>query len=125
MTARLFVAVLPPEHAVGHLDATVSPLRAAWPSLRWTKPSTWHLTLAFFGDVAEGRQAQLELRLARAAYRANLTLLRFAAAFGFARPARATVLFASVDTDVPRIASLAARCVAAGRRIGLAMDDRP
>jgi 2'-5' RNA ligase len=36
----------------GDLDAALAGVRAAVPSLRWTAPEQWHLTLAFLGPLA-------------------------------------------------------------------------
>ena len=130
MGLRLFVALTPSPAAVADLDAAVAPLRDRGLALRWSKPVMWHLTLAFFGDVAEERVADLQTRLARVAARHDGAELRFRGAGAFARPARATVLFAGVEVVSERhaagttLSALAASCAAAGRRIGLDLDDR-
>lgn len=132
MGVRLFVALTPSAAAVAHLDAAVAPLRDGRLALRWSKPVMWHLTLAFFGDVAEERLGDLQTRLARVAARHDGAELRFRGAGAFARPARATVLFAGVEVTAdaashgprPTLAPLAASCTATGRRIGLDLDDR-
>jgi RNA 2',3'-cyclic 3'-phosphodiesterase len=121
---RLFVALTPPPSAVDHLDAAVTALRDRESGLRWTRPATWHLTLAFFGDVAEERQARLEERLAKLASRHDVSELRFRGAGAFARPARASVLWVGVDAQLPPLRALANSCAAAGRRIGLDVDER-
>ena len=48
---RLFVAVVPPDAALAELEDAVAPLREAAPELRWTGAASWHLTLAFLGEV--------------------------------------------------------------------------
>ncbi len=127
---RLFVAVTPPPSATAHLDAAVAPLRDRETALRWSKPVMWHLTLAFFGEVAEERQGELETRLAKVAARHGVAELRFRGAGAFSRPARASVLFTGVDLVAPLgqprspLVALAAACAAAGRRIGLDIEDR-
>ena len=50
---RLFVAVVPPEHAAEHLDALVAPMRLARPDLSWVAPRRWHVTVAFMPHVPE------------------------------------------------------------------------
>jgi 2'-5' RNA ligase len=128
--ARLFVAVRPSSDAVGHLDDALVPLRPHWPGLRWTAPAMWHLTCAFFGDVDVERIGELETRLARVAARHRAMTLRFVGAGAFARAAKATVLYAGVGLVPPgpvvgsELAALAASCAAAGRRLGLPMEDR-
>lgn len=121
---RLFVALLPSDDAIADLDAAVAPLRDEWPTLRWTPPSMWHLTGAFFGEVAEERVPELTARLARAAGRHGAVSLRFAGAGAFSRPDRARVLYAGVSGPLAPVRALADSCAAAGRRLGLAMDDR-
>jgi 2'-5' RNA ligase len=122
---RLFAAFPPSDEAIADLDAAVAPLRSAWTTLRWTPTATWHLTGAFFGDVAEERVPELADRLARAARRHSAAPLQFAGAGGFSRPARATVLYVGVAGGALRqLSALADSCAAAGRRIGLAMEQR-
>lgn len=69
---RLFVAVVPPESALGELDGVIQgalrPLPGAG-ELRWTERAGWHLTLAFLGEVAEDLLPGLGERLDRAARR--------------------------------------------------------
>ena len=64
---RLFVALVPPVEAIDDLDRAVAPVRAARPELRWIPTERWHLTLAFYGEVAEGDLARTERRGLRAA----------------------------------------------------------
>jgi 2'-5' RNA ligase len=121
---RLFVALLPSGDAISDLDAAVEPHRSAWATLRWTPSETWHLTGAFFGDVAEARVADLSTRLSRVAARHAALSLQFSGCGGFSRPARATVLYAGVSGALPQLRALADSCAAAGRRVGLAMEER-
>lgn len=121
---RLFVALLPSDDAIADLDAAVVELREAWTTLRWTPPSMWHLTLAFFGDVVDEQAPELSTRLERAAARHVAPTLRFAGGGAFSRPARANIAYVGVDGSVAQLQGLADSCAAAGRRIGLAMEDR-
>jgi 2'-5' RNA ligase len=123
LSVRVFVALTPSELAVEHLDDAVAPAREQHSELRWVDPSRWHLTLAFLGDVDEVQLPELQVRLARAASRHDSASLRLRGAGAFARPARATVLWAGVEAPV-RLGALAASCAAAGRRLGLDVDDR-
>lgn len=122
---RLFLALLPSDAAVADLDALVASLRGEWTTLRWTPPSMWHLTVAFFGDVIEDQVPELSTRLKRAAGRHETLTLRFAGGGAFSRPARANIVYAGVDGSMPQLQALADSCAAAGRRMGLAMEDRP
>jgi 2'-5' RNA ligase len=51
---RLFVAIDIPADVRRALSDAVTPLRDRHDELRWTRPATWHLTLAFLGDVPIG-----------------------------------------------------------------------
>jgi 2'-5' RNA ligase len=64
---RLFVAVTPPASALDEMDAVVAPLRPSWPQVRWTLRPTWHLTLAFLGEVDEAAADDLGKGLGQAA----------------------------------------------------------
>src|ERR1700733_6042803 len=81
---RLFVAVTPPPAALDEMDAVVAPLRPSWPQLRWTLRPTWHLTLAFLGEVDEAAAEDLAQRLGEAA--AGMTQFQLALAGGGAFP---------------------------------------
>ncbi len=48
---RLFVALPVPDAVRSALDDAVAPLRHEHRQLRWTRSSTWHVTLAFLGEV--------------------------------------------------------------------------
>ncbi|MFF4651729.1 RNA 2',3'-cyclic phosphodiesterase [Streptomyces sp. NPDC001380] len=122
---RLFVAVTPPRAALAELDAEVRALRAAAAGLplRWTEPDSWHLTLAFLGEVPEEALPDLEERLARAARRHEAHRLSLAGGGRFGDRA----LWAGVRGDTPALRRLAASVQAAARRAGApaADDDRP
>ena len=53
---RLFAAVQPRLVALGHLETALTTVRGGRPepSLRWTSPDDWHITLAFYGEAPEG-----------------------------------------------------------------------
>jgi 2'-5' RNA ligase len=120
---RLFAAVDPPTTAVEHLATAVGALP---PSLRPVPVEQWHLTTAFYGEVAERTVPELTERLARAAARGAAMTLRLHGVGTFPKQAgQARVLWAGLDGDVAELTRLAERCSAAGRRCGLAMQDRP
>ena len=52
---RLFVAFAPSPEASQHLDARLKGLREDIPTLRWTPPERWHVTLAFLGHIDRDR----------------------------------------------------------------------
>jgi RNA 2',3'-cyclic 3'-phosphodiesterase len=48
---RLFVAVPVPSAIRAAVHTRLAPVRTAFPTVRWTDPAGWHLTLAFLGEV--------------------------------------------------------------------------
>ncbi|MEU9333942.1 RNA 2',3'-cyclic phosphodiesterase [Streptomyces sp. NPDC048290] len=114
---RLFAAVLPPEPVVAALAAEVTALRGlpGAEALRWTEPTGWHFTLAFYGEVADDVVPDLSARLARAAGRTAPFALavRGGGQFGHGR-----ALWAGADGDLAELRRLADRAEAAGRRAG-------
>lgn len=115
---RLFVAVVPPQAALAELDRAVAPARQAAPALRWTGPQSWHLTLAFLGEVPEPVLPALAGRLARAAARHPPQQLAIAGCGAFPAPRRARVLWAGVQADAAALAALAGSVSAGARRAG-------
>jgi 2'-5' RNA ligase len=108
----LFVAVVPPAEAIADLDRAAAPVRAACPELRWIPTERWHLTLAFYGEVADGDVARIERRGVRATKGAAGLDLHFAGAGQFGD----RVLWVGVQGDREGLRALAG---------GLATDGRP
>lgn len=106
---RLFAALLPPERALAELGSVVDELRRlpGADTLRWTGRPGWHLTLAFYGEVAEDVVPELSAGLERAA-RATEPFglaVRGGGQFGDGR-----ALWAGVEGDVLALRRLAERC---------------
>jgi RNA 2',3'-cyclic 3'-phosphodiesterase len=120
---RLFVAVVPPPAILDELDATVAPLRPAWPALRWTGRPAWHLTLAFLGEVSEDTAAALGTRLERAAHRHPALSLSFASGGAFPAPGRARVFWTGIRGDGRALEALARSVAAGARRAGAPPPD--
>src|SRR5215472_9182874 len=120
---RLFVALDPPPDALAELDAAVAPLRAGWPELRWTGQDRWHVTIAFLGEVAEGKLDELAVRLGRAAGRHQAQRLWIGHGGAFPSQRRARVLISRVEGDQPALAALAASVAAGARRSGAPPPD--
>lgn len=119
---RLFVAVVPPEGALGELAAVVGRLRGQGEDgVRWTGEEGWHLTLVFLGEVGEERVPELEERLGRAARRHPAHTVRLAGGGRFGT----AVLWAGVQGDVRALGRLAQSAQAAARRTGIEVDERP
>jgi RNA 2',3'-cyclic 3'-phosphodiesterase len=120
---RLFVAIAPPPEALDELAAAVEPLRIAAPELRWTGRESWHLTLAFLGEVDDGLLAELSIRLERAARRHGQQRLSIAGGGAFPSAGRARVVWAGIRGDSPALAALAASVSAGARRAGAPPPD--
>ena len=120
---RLFVALSPPEKALDELEATVAPLRPAWPDLRWTSPQSWHVTLAFLGEVDEAVLDRLAVRLERAAHRHAGLVLSAAGAGAFPTAPRARVLWTGLRADLGALRAIAGSVAAAARRAGAPPPD--
>ena len=131
---RLFVAIVPPPAVAAELAQWLVPLQAAGPGLRWTGRDSWHITLAFLGEVAEAALPDLGTRLERAARRhpAPDLALRGGAAFPDAKRARAVVAVAAAGPGAPGatgparsgpLHALAASVAAGARRAGAPPPD--
>jgi RNA 2',3'-cyclic 3'-phosphodiesterase len=120
---RLFVAIVPPPEALGELAAEVQPLQIAAPELRWAGRESWHLTLAFLGEVDESLLAELSTRLERAAGRHPRQQLSIAGGGAFPSAGKARVVWAGIRADGRALAALAASVAAGARRAGAPPPD--
>jgi RNA 2',3'-cyclic 3'-phosphodiesterase len=120
---RLFVAVVPPEPVLDHLETAAASLRDAGPGLRWTDRSEWHVTLAFLGEVSAVAADRLTPRLERAARRHGPFELAFSGAGAFPRPARASVLWCGLSGSLDGLRGLAMSVAAGARRAGAPPPD--
>jgi 2'-5' RNA ligase len=118
---RLFVAVTPPRPVVLELRAALSTLPHGDPYLRWSRPETWHITLAFLGDVAREALPDLVERLSRAA--ARNTPMELTVAGGGRFGARA--LWAGIQGDRDGLGRLAESVSSAARRCHIKIEERP
>ena len=118
---RLFVAVVPPRPVLLELRAALSTLPHTDGSVRWRPPESWHITLAFLGDVPRETLPELTERLARAASRATPMELSVAGGGHF----DSQVLWAGIQGDRDRLGRLSETVAAAARRCRLKVDERP
>jgi 2'-5' RNA ligase len=95
---RMFVAVIPPDEVVEHLEEFLAPRREAAP-FRWTVPEQFHLTLAFSANVPDRSYDDLLARLERAARKRSPMQARVAGGGAFPNVGRAKVLYAGVVTE--------------------------
>jgi 2'-5' RNA ligase len=104
---RLFVAIVPPPAAVAELAGRLAALRpAAPPGVRWASPDSWHVTLAFLGEVPEPVLPALTARLERAARRHPVRWLAIRGGGAFPGAARARVIWAGVQVLPPGVQDL-------------------
>ncbi|MFG1948891.1 RNA 2',3'-cyclic phosphodiesterase [Nonomuraea sp. NPDC048826] len=118
---RLFAAVVPPDEVLDELERAIAPHVGQVPGLRWPERATWHVTLAFFGDVPEPALPDLRDRLARAAGRHPVPTLAFTGFGAFSSVRRARVFWAGLSGD--SMVRLADSVRAAGRRAGAGHTD--
>ena len=107
---RLFVALRLPAEVAAHADSALAPVRVAHPGPRWVPPERWHLTLAFHGEVPDGKVAGLADKLERRVLRHGPLELRLRGSGHFSRRA----LWLGVEGDLDRLRSLARDVTADG-----------
>jgi len=126
---RVFAALWPTPEVRRHLaaslvtavgvDAETAPGRSP-DGVRWTPAENWHVTLAFHGEVGEGRAELLAEHLAGVAADGLPFDLELTGAGVFAH----RTLWAGVGGDVAAVQDLVAGCRDAGDAVGARQDDR-
>jgi 2'-5' RNA ligase len=122
----MFVAVVPPEGAIEHLDDFLSVRREAAP-FRWVTPDHLHLTVAFLADVPDRAVDPLCERLVRAARKRVRVATRLAGGGAFPNAARARVLWARLDLDESgrtEVGRMAVGARAAAAKAGVVVDGQ-
>lgn len=123
---RMFVALVPPEEAVEHLDDFLAVRREA-ASFRWAVAEQLHVTLAFLADVPDRRLDDLVERLTRAARRRTPVPTRIAGGGAFPNARRARVVWAGLDLSEDgrtELARMATGARAAATKAGIAVDGQ-
>lgn len=123
---RLFVALVPPEEAVEHLDDFLEVRRESG-SFRWAAAEQFHVTLAFLAEVEERRLDDLVERLGWAAAKRTAFETAIAGGGGFPNVGRARVIWAGLDLDAAgrtQMDRLATGCRAAANRAGVPVDGQ-
>jgi 2'-5' RNA ligase len=114
---RLFAALaIPPQIA----DALVQRQQGLDGAL-WRPPEALHVTLRFFGEIAETAADDLDLELERVGRQAVTLELKGVGAFGEGADIHA--VWAGVAENAP-LSQLARRCEIAARRAGLTAETR-
>lgn len=119
---RLFAALPPPAEALDQLDRAITPWVGRVPGLRWPDRTSWHVTLAFFGEVPDGVLTDLAGRLASVAAEHAAMTLAFTGFGAFPHPRRARVFWAGVAAD-HSLSRLSAALRHAGRQAGAPWTD--
>ncbi|MGW0806504.1 RNA 2',3'-cyclic phosphodiesterase [Nonomuraea sp. NPDC002799] len=118
---RLFAALVPPDEVLDEIAHVIAPHVGQVPGLRWPDRATWHITLAFFGEVPEQALPELDVRLARAVHRYSVVDLAFSGFGAFSSARRARVFWAGVTGD--SMVRLADSVKAGARRAGAGQTD--
>jgi 2'-5' RNA ligase len=114
---RLFAALTPPPE----IAEALAPRQQGLAGADWRPPEALHITLRFFGEIAETAADDLDAELAGAG-RGPLTLeLQGVGAFG--EGANLHAVWAGVAEN-PALRQLARRCETTARRAGLKPDIR-
>ncbi|EON25724.1 2'-5' RNA ligase [Nocardioides sp. CF8] len=116
--SRLFVAVVPPEEVVEHLDDFLSVRRGAG-EFRWTLADQWHVTLAFAAHVPDRAFDELCERLEAGAGRQATYTTKIVGGGAFPHPDGAKVLYAGLDGSFDALARVARNAVSTA---GAAVD---
>ncbi len=95
---RCFIAMTPPSDVVADIDRFLEPRRTATENSpwRWSRPTTYHLTLAFMADHPGHHIEELTQALDEWAGRHAPLKMSIAGAGGFRSPERAKALYLGV-----------------------------
>jgi len=119
---RLFIAIPLPEDAARRAFAT---LPEVLPALRRVKSENLHLTLAFLGETAEERLADVEAATAEAAAEIAPFRIRLDRASRFPERGRPRVVWLGIGEGLGPVERLGSGVAAGLRARGLRFDDRP
>ncbi|KQR11194.1 RNA 2',3'-cyclic phosphodiesterase [Cellulomonas sp. Leaf334] len=122
---RLFAAVWPPQDVLDHLDLALASVRGApagtSSAVRWSARETWHLTVAFYGEVPEGAVPGLAADLAELAAGIDPYELALRGAGVFSH----RTLWVGVGGDLETQRAVTRGCVEAGEAAVGVTDNRP
>lgn len=118
---RVFVALDPSEEARDHLTRFLEPRWDHADGLRFTRPHTWHVTLAFMGSCPERALDDLIAGCADVARRSAPPAVALQGAGAFPDVSRARLLYAAVAAE-PDLAPLAHAVRSVASKVGGAPD---
>lgn len=123
---RVFAAVVPPLPVLDHLDRALRAVVGLGTAgdlaspLRWAARETWHLTLAFYGDLPDGAVPELCAELDAVAASVSPFALWLRGAGFFA----GRTLWIGAGGDLAVMTALTVGAVGAGAEVGAWPDDR-
>lgn len=120
---RLFAAIELPAAAREAVAGRVEEARAALPPAAWVRAANLHVTLVFFGEVAEKRIGDLAAALSGAAAGCGALTLEIRGAGAFPSHGRVRVVWLAVE-PAEQLAALAERLRRAAREAGIAFDEK-
>lgn len=109
---RLFAALRLPPHVVADAESALAQPRVTHPEIRWVPAQRWHLTLAFYGEIADGKVEGLMTKVDTRVRRASPMQLALRGSGQFARRA----LWLGVAGETAALRTLA---------MSLTVDRRP
>jgi 2'-5' RNA ligase len=118
---RLFVAAYPPPEACDHLAACLAGLNVTKAGARLARRETWHVTLAFLGEVGDDQAPVAAAALDRVA--ADPPMLRLSGGGRFGR-GRFTVLWVGVGGEREALIKLSRQVRRSLKKDRLRYDDR-
>lgn len=123
---RVFAALLPPDDVVEDLVEFLSPRRddPAAAGLSWTRPPSWHVTLAFMGSARPDAVDDFIERLADGALDVSVPPLAVHGGGAFPVVERAKVLYAALPDPTGSLTRLSERTRNAAAVSGCAPDGR-
>lgn len=96
---RAFLAIPLPQALIDAIGARVEPLKPKAPDARWARPANLHLTLRFWGELAEGKVPGMETQLSQVTGRAAPFELALGSIGTFGKPSRPRVLYVGLAGD--------------------------
>ena len=112
----LFAAIRPPSGVI----RAVTRLQKGVPGARWSASEKLHVTVGYFGEVADSLAEELDEELARRPLPSMELTLRGAGHFGRSEPHQLHLRVAEDD----RLTRLHAHCRRAAREVGVKMERR-